>query len=225
MPGLVGIITSMPRGRAIAELQQMIGAMCHENFSVTELSLHEAQGVYVASVALRGSPAAIMALRNERDKATVMFSGEDFSVVGPTPASGTLANRYEEAPENFLRSLNGRFHGLIVDAQRREATIFVDRYGMHRLYYHQATEAFYFAAEAKAILAVRPELRQLDQRGLGELLINGCVLENRTLFQGIDVIPGASAWSFAPFSPDPKRARYFSQSEWDGQPEIDDETY
>ena len=39
--------------------------------------------------------------------------------------------------------------------------LFNDRYGMHRLYYHQAKEAFYFAAEAKAILAVRPELRAL----------------------------------------------------------------
>ena len=36
--------------------------------------------------------------------------------------------------------------------------LFNDRYGMQRIYYHQSKDAFYFAAEAKAILAVRPEL-------------------------------------------------------------------
>ena len=49
--------------------------------------------------------------------------------------------------------------------------LFNDRYGMQRVYYHESKEAFYFAAEAKAILAVRPELRRPDPRGLGEFVI------------------------------------------------------
>ena len=32
---------------------------------------------------------------------------------------------------------------------------------------HEAKDAFYFAAEAKAILKVRPELRAVDQKGPG----------------------------------------------------------
>ena len=67
---------------------------------------------------------------------------------------------------------------------------------MHRIYYHESKEAFYFAAEAKAILAVRPELRRADPRGLGEFVACGCVLENRTLFEGIHVLPPAAAWVF-----------------------------
>ena len=72
--------------------------------------------------------------------------------------------------------------------------LFNDRYGMHRVYFHESKEAFYFAAEAKAILAVRPELRSVDARGMGEFVSCGCVLENRTLFKGIQVLPPASAW-------------------------------
>ena len=49
---------------------------------------------------------------------------------------------------------------------------------MHRIYYHQSPESFYFAAEAKAILKVVPELRQADPRGLGEFVACGCVLED-----------------------------------------------
>src|SRR5207245_2473716 len=55
-----------------------------------------------------------------------------------------------------LTALNGRFHGLLLDRARRTATIFNDRYGLQRLYVHESKDAFYFAAEAKAILTVRP---------------------------------------------------------------------
>ena len=59
----------------------------------------------------------------------------------------------------FPASLNGRFQGLLADRARGCALLFNDRYGMHRMYYHESADAFYFAAEAKAILAVCPELR------------------------------------------------------------------
>ena len=55
---------------------------------------------------------------------------------------------------------------------------------------------FYFAVEAKAILAVRPELRFLDPASLGELIALEAVLENRSLFRGISVMPAASLWRF-----------------------------
>ena len=43
--------------------------------------------------------------------------------------------------------------GLLVDRSEGTTTLFNDRYGIHRLYYHESADAFYFAAEAKAILA------------------------------------------------------------------------
>ena len=95
---------------------------------------------------------------------------------------------------------------------------------MHRIYYHESEEAFYFAAEAKAILAVRPELRRADPRGLGEFVACGCVLENRSLFEGIHVLPPASAWSFRGGSIERKSA-YFQPSEWEDQSPLDSESY
>ena len=34
--------------------------------------------------------------------------------------------------------------------------LFNDRFGLQRIYYHEGKDAFYFAAEAKAILKVQP---------------------------------------------------------------------
>src|SRR5205823_10633008 len=123
----------------------------------------------------------------------------------------------------FPAGLNGRFHGLLTDRSRATTTLFNDRYGMHRIYYHEAKEAFYFAAEAKAILAVRPELRRADARALGELVACGCVLENRTLFEGIQVLPGASAWIFRNGSIERKSA-YFQPQELENQSRLEPES-
>ena len=118
--------------------------------------------------------------------------GHTLDIEGPE----YLVHWYEEDP-SFPAGLNGRFHGLLADRARRTTTLFNDRFGMHRLYYHQSTDAFYFAAEAKGILAVRPELRRIDPRALGELVSCGCVMENRSLFTGIAVLPARPTGSWA----------------------------
>jgi asparagine synthase (glutamine-hydrolysing) len=130
---------------------------------------------------------------------------------------------YEEDP-NFPLGLNGLFHGLVMDRQRGIATLFNDRYGMHRLCYHESNDGFYFAAEAKAILAVRPELRQADPRSLGEFVACSCVLRDRTIFKSIHALPAASTWTFRNAAIQGKNA-YFHPREWETQAPVVGEAY
>jgi asparagine synthase (glutamine-hydrolysing) len=102
--------------------------------------------------------------------------------------------------------------------------LFNDRYGMHRVYYHESQDTFFFAAEAKAILKVCPELRVIDQRGMGELVSCGCVLENRTVFKGISVLPPASAWVFKKGAVE-RKSPYFDPKEWENQGPLELEQY
>ena len=44
MPGIVGIITRMPRAQAERELLRMLEALCHEKFYVTGTWVDEALG-------------------------------------------------------------------------------------------------------------------------------------------------------------------------------------
>jgi asparagine synthase (glutamine-hydrolysing) len=213
----------------------MVEVLCHEPFYSSGTWTDPAEGIYVGWIARQGSFADRMPLRNERGDVTLTFSGEEFPEPG-TPAAvkarghdveiegpGYLVHRYEEEPD-FPRALNGRFHGLVADRVRKTTMLFNDRYGMQRIYYHEGKEAFYFAAEAKAILAVRPELRRADPRGLGELVACGCVLENRTLFQGIHVLPPGSAWTFQNGALE-KKGVYFEPREWEEQTSLDAEDY
>ena len=136
---------------------------------------------------------------------------------------GYLIHLYEEDP-TFPAGLNGWFHGLIADPTSGTATLFNDRFGMHRLYYHESKDAFYFAAEAKAILAVRPELRRINPQALGEWVECGCVLENRTLFENLHVLPPASYWSFRNGSVE-RKASYFHPREWEEQETLSPEDF
>ncbi len=235
MPGIVGLVTKMPREWAEPQLLRMVQSIRHESFYETGTWVDEVAGVYVGWAVRKNSFSQGMPVRNEKGDVTLVFSGEEFPEPGTVrrlrqkghdlnPAGPSyLVHMYEDDPA-FPASLNGRFQGIVTDGTRGTATLFNDRYGMHRVYYHESKEAFYFAAEAKAILEVRPELRRVDPRGLGEFVACGCVLENRTLFEEVQVLPPASAWLVRGGALE-RKASYFQPQEWEEQERLDPESY
>lgn len=235
MPGIVGLITKKPRAWAWAQLTRMVQTLRHETSYVTGTWINESLGVYLGWSARKHSFSEGMPLCNERGDVVLVFSGEEYPEPGTVhrltrkghrfneDGPSYLVHLYEENPA-FLADLNGRFHGLLADLTGGTATLFNDRYGMHRIYYHESNEAFYFAAEAKAILAVRPELRRVELQSLGEYVACGCVLENRTLFRGIHVLPPGSAWIFRKGLTEQKSS-YFRPQEWENQAPLDSESY
>jgi asparagine synthase (glutamine-hydrolysing) len=235
MPGIVGLITRMPREHAERALFHMLGATCREKSYVTGTWVEESLGIYVGWVARENSFSDRMPIRNERGDVVLVFSGDEYPEPGTmqrlngighnSDESGFsyLAHFYEE-DASFPKRLNGRFHGLLIDRNRGTSTLFNDRYGMHRIHYHESKDAFYFASEAKAILAVRPELRKIDPRGLGEFVACGCTLEWRTLFEGVHVLPGGSKWVFRSGALAQKEI-YFDPHEWESQESLDRERY
>jgi asparagine synthase (glutamine-hydrolysing) len=235
MPGIVGLITKSPRKQAEPQLLRMLATLRHESFYGTGTWIDERLGVYVGWSVRQNSFSDGMPLCNERGDVVLVFSGEEYPEPGiarrlrekghslQTEGPSYLVHLYEEDP-SFPAGLNGRFHGLLTDRLRGTATLFNDRYGMHRLYFHRSNDAVYFAAEAKAILEVRPELRSADPRGLGELVSCGCVLDNRSIFKDIHVVPPASAWVFRNGSIEVKNT-YFRSQEWEDQAPLDPEPY
>ena len=75
-----------------------------------------------------------------------------------------IAELYSDEGDSFVSRLNGLFSGLLIDRQRSRALLFNDRYGLERLYFHETSDALYFASEAKALLRVLPELREFEER-------------------------------------------------------------
>lgn len=230
MPGIFGLITRIPREQAEAQLMAMRAASDHGGSFCTDTWIDEPSGLYLGWSTRKNSHCDGMPLYDKSGKSVLVLSGEEYSqpqcVVADerrrslgTHQPSYLSPQYENSSK-FPNSLNGRFHGVLFDQNRGAIILFNDRYGLHRLYYHESRESFYFAAEAKAILNVRPELRKVDARGLGEFISCGCVLENRTLFDDIRVLPPASAWTFRNGLVKEKRT-YFQPQEWEEQEPLD----
>jgi asparagine synthase (glutamine-hydrolysing) len=213
----------------------MLNTLGHESFYVSGKWIDESLGVYVGWSAQKDSFADGMPLSNETGDVVLVFAGEEFPepgtaarliarghTLGSSEAS-YLVHLYEEDP-SFPAGLNGFFHGLVADRAQATVTLMNDRYGMQRLYYHESNDTFYFAAEAKAILAVQPKLRSADPTSLGELVALDAVLENRSLFKGISLMPGASLWRFRNGAIEEKSA-YFRPEEWEVQAGLDPDAY
>src|SRR5580698_1912295 len=128
----------------------MVETLRHEPFYSTGTWINESLGVYLGWVARQNSFAEEMPVRNERGDVTLVFSGEDYREpdiarhvkerghacreAGPS----YLVHLYEE-DSDFLKNLNGRFQGVLADSTRGTATLFNDRFGLQRIYYHEIT--------------------------------------------------------------------------------------
>jgi asparagine synthase (glutamine-hydrolysing) len=235
MPGIVGLLTRRPRKWAEAQLLRMVESVRHEPFYATGTWVDEALGVYVGWTARKGSFSEGMPLSNEHRDVRLVFSGEEFPEPGiidrlrqkghtvEAHRASYLVHVYEDDPA-FPAALNGRFHGLVADQRCGTVTLFNDRYAMHRIYFHESADAFYFGVEAKAILEVRPDLRRAEPKSLGEFVACSCVLENRTIFRDIHILPPASAWVFRNGAPE-RKGVYFQPREWEEQSQLEPTRY
>jgi asparagine synthase (glutamine-hydrolysing) len=229
MPGLAGII-STGAGVERADVERMIRCMVHEPFYVHGTYANEDIGICVGWTGHPGSFAAGMPLWNERRDVCLVFSGEEFTTseevrqlggeeICRVPC-GHLIALYEAMGVRFIDKLNGWFSGLLIDLGKRTAILFNDRYGLGRVYYHEAPGRFYFSSEAKSLLELLPSLRRLDLRGVAETFACGSVLQDRSLFANVSLLPGRSKWSFSRGRV--RKDEYFSPQQWERQAALGD---
>jgi asparagine synthase (glutamine-hydrolysing) len=209
--------------------------MEHESFYDSGMYSVLEMGIYAGWVAHENSLAAGQPFFNERRDVVLLFSGECFVDPGTRTglrqkghelgqaAGSWLVHLYEEEGNRFFEKLNGLFIGLLIDKRQGKAFLFNDRYGVERIYWYETEDATFFASEAKAILSVLPGTRSFDEQGVAEFLTFGCTLGQRTLFRGVQLLPGASVWSFE----DGKcqRKKYFSPETWESQPILPAEAF
>jgi asparagine synthase (glutamine-hydrolysing) len=205
--------------------------MHREDFYERGIYQSERLGAHLGWVSQKGSYSEGMPVFNRTKDAILIFDGEHF----PTGEAGlhagngnsslaagarSLMELYEENKERFFELLNGWFAGVLIDLRIHKVFLFNDRYGMRKVYYHEGEDAFLFASEAKALLAVRSELREFDPVGLGQYLGCCCTLGERTLFKGISRLPAGVMWTWSGRSRVSKK-HYFEPKSWEQLPPLD----
>jgi asparagine synthase (glutamine-hydrolysing) len=236
MPGIVGIISERPSKEYVPVVESMVKCLKHEPFYSDDTYIDEELGLWSGWACHKGAFGDCLPIWNEKKDICLLFSGEDFADRADVDAlrmrghefgsddASYLVHVYEEIGCGFLEKLNGWFSGVLLDLRKQKFILFNDRYGINRLYYHEDASGFYFSSEAKALLKILPRTRQLNQRSLGEVLCCEAVLQNRSLFSGISLLPGGSSWVFSRGKP-VKKKRYFKQEAWESQPELSESDF
>lgn len=204
MPGIAGIISARAPHECDARVAAMLDAMTHDPGWVRATIASPELGVYGGAI----------------DRS----AGE--STMREQAAGGLVMCGQWDAPRRShdIERINGLFCALQIDHHTQRATLFNDRYALERLYVHEAAGEIHFASEAKALLAVLPSLRAFDERGVADYLTYGSVLEGRTLFRGISLLPGGSLWTISARARVSK-ARYFEPAQWEALPVLDDKRF
>ena len=217
-------------------LGSMVRRMVHEPFERTGTCVEESLQVWAGWVCHERTFVDCQPIWNEQRDICLIFSGEDFRDPAEIEAlrarghscdpenASYLVHLYEELGGKFFEKLNGGFSGVVVDRREKKVLLFNDRYGLNRIYYHENERGVFFASEAKALLQVLPGLRRLDSASLGEYFSCGCALQNRTLFSGVSLLPGASVWAFSP-GQRVRKESYFRKELWEQQPALGAEEY
>lgn len=208
MPGITGIITKQTIGDEKARVSSMLNCMLHESFYTYGTYLNSEQGFFIGYSAIKNAFADCMPIYNEAKDIVLFLTGEcyhDQSEINALLKRGHnfnpenasyLVHQYEEQGEEIFKNLNGWFNGILLDLQYSKAILFNDRYGIRRIYCYENNKFFAFASEAKSLLKVFPELREISFQSVGEFLTYDCVLANRTYFPKINLLPACSAWTF-----------------------------
>lgn len=235
MPGITGILRNNTRGDEKQILKKMIQSMMHEPFYNSGNFISEKCGVFAGFITIKDTFPDCQPIYNESKKMILLFSGECFTEkfeINTLKNQGHIFHKnnasylihfYEEIGEEFLCTLNGWFSGLLIDLKREKIILFNDRYGIQRIYYHIKDNTLYFSSEAKALLKVLPELRNPDFKSIGAYLSYDCVMDNKTYFKNVHLLPSGSSWIYSKGNLEKKS--YFDPSYLENQTPLDDNSF
>lgn len=110
-----------------------------------------------------------------------------------------------------LLKFNGMFALALWDRKARTLLLARDRYGIKPLYYAQQAQSFSFGSEQKAITAQPQFARSLDKQALLEYFTFQNIFTDRTLLQGVHLLPAGhyATLDLNTVTPTLKRSQYW----------------
>ena len=118
--------------------------------------------------------------------------GYQFRSTGDTEV---LLNAYHAWGDECVSRFNGMFAFAIWDHRRHRLFIARDRYGIKPLYYHFAAGTLLFGSEVKSLLCHPGMSARVDLAALNEYFSFQNIFTDRTLFDGVKLLPPAHTLS------------------------------
>ncbi len=130
------------------------------------------------------------------DSFSLGFSGEVYGMSDNNVTASFFANIYKSEGIKSLCNLNGLYLIAIYDKRLNTFYLINDRYGFKKCYYWLNNDELIFNRDYKHICN-HPDFRgHIDEDALADFLYLGFVLEDRTFFREIKLLPAASILTF-----------------------------
>jgi len=132
-----------------------------------------------------------------------------------------ILHLYEEMGSDCVQKLRGMFAIALYDERRHLLLLARDRMGKKPLHYALHQGGLIFGSEIKAILAVHPELAEIDPEGLLQYFYFGYIPDPRSVFQRIHKLPAGHLMEFC--KGEVNIRRYWDLPEYGTHPPISEE--
>lgn len=208
MVGLTGIISSHKDDIEIRELLSLM----HSSITYDEshkVDVYLDKGIGLSRVHINVFNPEAQPIFNEDKTKCIMMDGEIFDyqetkadliskghIFSINNDPEFVLQLYEEYGDEFVLKLNGIFSIVILDKKLGRLLIISDRYGLRPIFYFNDDGYLLFGSEVKAILQDKKLKKIVDDHSVTDLFAFGYILENRTLFKDINVLPPASILEF-----------------------------
>lgn len=207
MPGLAGMVRCAPAPAVAAELDALLAPMDRGaplrvekrvagdgRWALARVHL----GTLHPAAQLEGSgPLRVLFhgdLHNETELRAALRGRDDAAAGGDVCALlGGLYRRFGCALAGQLR---GAYCAAIVDEESGRLLLLNDLLGSYPLYWHHGPRGVAFAGELKGLLRAPGVEGELDPRAVGDLLRFGFLLGDKTLAQGVALVPPAATLIF-----------------------------
>ncbi len=203
MCGIAGIAGSVAAAAEVrSTLERMISTLDHRGPDGRGFLVEPGIGLAHARLSIIDLVSGDQPIHNPLKTVWTVFNGEIFNYVELRAAlerdgatfythsdTEVIVHLYDRYGDRFVDHLNGQFAIALWDRTRQRLVLARDRAGIRPLYYARAGDALYFASEMKALLAVLPECRRLDPRGIAEALTYWGAPDPDTVFAGIESLP------------------------------------
>jgi len=203
MCGIAGMVSS-DRTRRIDEalVRQMCNAITYRGPDDEGILAQRNTGLGMRRLSIIDLAGGHQPIFNEDRSIWIVFNGEIYNFPELRPeleAKGhrfstntdteTIVHLYEDLGADCVQKLRGMFAFALWDERRQSLLIARDRLGKKPLHYALHRGMLYFASEIKSILAVAPELAEVDRGALMQYMYLGYIPDPSTAFVGIHKLP------------------------------------
>src|SRR5438309_1449624 len=211
MCGIAGIVAAeRDRPAYSAEVHRMCDMIIHRGPDDEGMFVQGHVGLGMRRLRIIDLSTGHQPIHNEDQTIWIVFNGEIYNFQELRPELESRGHRfytntdteaivhlYEEFGDDCVQKLRGMFAFAIWDQNRQRLFMARDRFGKKPLHYAVSNGRLLFGSEIKSMLAVAPELSDVNPQGLLSYFSFGYVPDPQTAFLRIQKLPPGYTLEFS----------------------------